>query len=93
MSEVRLDHSFSGWDGTAVLTDSGGTLRTQISTSESLRELLVYCPDDDFFCLEPVSHVTNAVHGDTPAKRKGWRLLESGETLSGWFELTVRKLV
>ena len=92
MRDIRLDHSFSGWDGTAVITDPDRWLETRLSASENLRELVVYSPAQDFFCLEPVSHVTNAVHGDSAAKRTGWQTIAPGEILSGWFELSVKEL-
>lgn len=92
MREVRVDHSFSEWDGWASIIDPDRKVEICLTASDSLRELVIYSPEDDFFCLEPVGHVTNAVHGDSPAKRKGWQILAPGETISGWFDLVVREI-
>ncbi len=50
---------------------------------------MVYTPvDKDFFCVEPVSHVGNAIHNAEPASQ-GLRRLEPGQSLDAWVKLEV----
>jgi len=56
---VALDHCFTGWDGTVRLQGAGLSL-----TIEADAPLLqVYTPEgQDFFCVEPVSHMPDAIN-------------------------------
>lgn len=92
MAAVRLDHSFSGWDGKADLIWPSRRLGLALDASETLRELVIYSPEDDFFCIEPVSHLTNAALSTNVALQRGWRMLQPGEEIAGRLVLTPRLL-
>ena len=92
MAEMRVDHSYSGWDGIARLTYSQSALELTMQCDEVLRELVIYSPDDDYFCIEPVSHVTNAMFAKTSNARRGWRELQPGERMMGSFQLRANRL-
>lgn len=80
---LRLDHCFDGWSGTAWVSDARQRLRLRAST----RRLVVYTPPDQpFFCVEPVSHVNNAVQSADPLAQ-GLVDLAPGQTLGAWMEL------
>jgi aldose 1-epimerase len=50
---------------------------------------VIYTPRDvDRFCVEPVSHVNNALGSDDPIAL-GMRSLASGETTEAWMELEI----
>ena len=52
---------------------------------------VVYTPPGrDFFCVEPVSHVNNAVRSDDPLGQ-GLIALGSGETAQAWMQLDVAR--
>jgi aldose 1-epimerase len=73
---AALDNCFEGWTGTATLTWPDRTLT--IEASEIFRHVVVYTPPgQDFFCVEPVSHMNDAINRD------GMRVLTPGETLRG----------
>jgi aldose 1-epimerase len=80
--ESRLDNCFTGWDGTADIQAGPASLR--IEASAAFRQLQVFTPSwADFFCVEPVSHVPDAVNRlDLPADQ-AMHVLDPGETLSG----------
>jgi aldose 1-epimerase len=82
VAESRLDHCFTGWDGTADIHAGSASLR--IEASEAFRHLQVFTPSwADFFCVEPVSHVPDAVNRpDLPADQ-AMHILEPGATLAG----------
>ncbi len=91
MKDIRLDHSFSGWDGVAVLDVPNQGLKIHLAASETLRELVIYSPEDEYFCIEPVSHLTNAIHATSKVRASGWRILEAGESLEGTLSLSVEE--
>ena len=92
VGDTRLDHSFSGWDGTAHIRWPVRNLSVELTASGTLREAVIYVPDDDYFCVEPVSHLTDAMFAKDPAKQRGWRVLAPGQTLSGSMTLSASTL-
>ena len=63
---LDLDNCFDGWSGPARIRDEKLSLRL----TSSLTHAVVYTPPGrDFFCVEPVSHVNNAVRSDDPSAR------------------------
>ncbi len=86
--EVRhldFDHCFEGWRGAARVRDEALSL----AVSSSLSYLVVYTPPaGDYFCVEPVSHVSNAVHMADPAAH-GLAAVGAAETLEAWMKIEV----
>jgi aldose 1-epimerase len=83
-STLQLDHCFDGWSGEAWVSDAQQRLHLHAST----RHLVVFTPPGAaHFCVEPVSHVNNAVQSADPLAQ-GLVALAPGETLSAWFELS-----
>ena len=63
--------------------------RFSLQLTSSLDRLVVYTPQDkDFFCVEPVSHVSNAIHMADPLAH-GLRSVAPGESTSAWMQLDV----
>jgi aldose 1-epimerase len=61
VDRVALDNVFTGWDGRAVVRWPERRLRLTIRATPVLGCLVVYTPPGErFFCLEPVSQVTDA---------------------------------
>lgn len=76
VGSAALDNCFEGWSGAATLAWPDRTLT--IEASEIFRHLVVYTPlGQDFFCVEPVSHMNNAINRDA------MHVLAPGETLRG----------
>jgi aldose 1-epimerase len=88
VADSRLDNCFTGWDGIARIAAGPASLR--IEASEAFRQLQVFTPSwADFFCVEPVSHVPDAINRpDLPADQ-AMHVLAPNETISG----TVRFLL
>ncbi len=66
LSQQTLDHVFTGWNGTALLTwpASGEAPARQISLQSSCPYLVVWAPDgEDYFCVEGVSNLPDAFNG------------------------------
>ena len=62
-----VDHCHPGWDGTAQIDWPDGT-GVRLLSGAPLRYLHIYAaPERDFFCVEPVSHVPNAINAIDPA--------------------------
>ncbi|HEX6723373.1 MAG TPA: aldose 1-epimerase, partial [Burkholderiaceae bacterium] len=85
---LDLDNCFDGWSGPARIRDEKLSLRL----TSSLTHAVVYAPPQhDFFCVEPVSHVNNAIRSDDPLGQ-GLIALGSGETAQAWMQLDVARV-
>jgi aldose 1-epimerase len=88
VAHLDFDHGFEGWKGPARIRDEKFSLQLR----SSLPYLVVYTPQDkDYFCVEPVSHVGNAIHMADPAAH-GLRTLQPGETFEATMTLDVAVL-
>ena len=73
-----LDHCFTDWRGMARLP------RLLIEADNVFHNLQVYTPAGaDLFCVEPVSHVPNAINRGTLPETQAMTMLAHGQTLSG----------
>ncbi|MEO8836308.1 MAG: aldose 1-epimerase [Caldimonas sp.] len=64
LSHLDFDNCFEGWRGPARIRDE----RFSLQLASSLPYLVVYTPPErEYFCVEPVSHVNNAIHMGDPA--------------------------
>ncbi|NYZ12168.1 aldose 1-epimerase [Azospirillum sp. RWY-5-1] len=92
MDGVVIDNGFPGWDGTAVVSWPDRGLALTMRADPLFRHLIVYAPPGgDFMCVEPVSHMTDAVNRrDVPDS--GFTVLAPGERLAGSVRLSVRPL-
>jgi aldose 1-epimerase len=60
-----------------------------LELTSNLTHLVVYTPAAKaYFCVEPVSHVSNAIHMRDPAAH-GLRTLQPGESFEAWMALGV----
>lgn len=64
VADLALDNVFTGWTGEAVVTWPERAARLRLSATQPLLSfLVVYTPPGrDFFCVEPASHVTDAIN-------------------------------
>lgn len=90
---LAVDNCYDGWNGTAQLRDEA----LHVSISSGLRRLVVYTNDTkDFVCVEPVSHVNNALNMLTQpgmsAEQLGVRILQPGESMSADMCITVEQV-
>jgi aldose 1-epimerase len=85
VSHLSFDHCFEGWRGAARIRDERFSMRL----TSSLPYLVVFTPDTKpYYCVEPVSHVSNAIHMTEPASH-GLRSVASDETLGAWMKLEI----
>jgi len=88
--EVRhldYDHCFEGWKGAASLRDE----KLALKITSSLPYLVVFTPPTrDIFCVEPVSHVSNAIQMADPVAH-GLVGLPAGDTMEAWMTIEVTK--
>lgn len=85
VAHMDYDHVFDGWQGSARIRDERLVLRL----TSSLDRLVVYTPPaKDYFCVEPVSHVSNAIHMAEPLAH-GLRAVEPGQAFEAWMQIEV----
>ena len=88
VAHMNFDHCFEGWRGPARIRDE----KFSLQLSSSLPYLVVFTPQDrDYFCVEPVSHVSNAIHMADPAAH-GLVSVPPGETFEAWMQIDVSAL-
>ena len=88
--EKLVDHCHTGWPGVAEILLPQEGLRLALTASRALRWLHIYSPPGkDFFCVEPVSQMPNAVNRSAPPALTGQKLLGPGERLEARVTLSV----
>lgn len=89
-SAVDLDNCFTEWGGHIRLDYPGERYRIDISASEAFSNLVIFCPRDrELLCLEPVSHVNDALHLAELHQLQRMDVLGRGESLVGRVVLDV----
>ncbi len=85
VAHLAFDNCFEGWKGPARIRDE----KVNLKLTSSLPYLVVYTPElKDIYCVEPVSHVSNALHMADPAAH-GLRNLAAGATFDAWMRLDI----
>lgn len=85
VAALNLDHCFDGWPGEAEVLDPH--FRLQIASS--CRRLVVFTPPRlPHFCVEPVSHVNNALQAADPLAQ-GVVALAPGDSTEAWWRLQI----
>lgn len=88
VAQFDFDHCFEGWTGSARILDDD----FELVLSSSLPYVVVFTPRDrGYFCIEPVSHVNNAIQLPDPLAN-GLRCLASGQTTSAWMKIETKPL-
>jgi len=88
---TELDHDFTGGEVNAVMHWPNAGIRLSITADPIFRHVVVFVPPGrDYLCVEPVTHVANAVNmlaaGD---QNTGLQILEPGAKLSGAMRFSV----
>ncbi|MCZ4279808.1 aldose 1-epimerase [Kiloniella laminariae] len=98
---LRCDNLFEPWDGQARITWPALKLQLDLSASADLDRLVVYAPrNKGYFCVEPVSHITDAFNLSAaapekpamPPKDSGMKILAPGESWSVWMAFSPKEL-
>lgn len=83
-----LDNCFSQWSQRCVLEQERHTVTL---SSHNLPCLHCYVPDEDCFCIEPVSHFPNAINMHHPLLEENMTTVRPQETISASFTLLCEK--
>jgi len=85
LAHLDFDHCFEGWRGPARIRDE----RFSLQLVSELAYLVVYTPPGrDYYCVEPVSHVSNAIHMAEPVAH-GLVALRPGATIEAAMRLEI----
>ena len=90
LTPLDLDHDFPRSDGTITMQWPETGLRLSIHAERVFGHVVVFVPPGrDFVCVEPVSHLANAINMTAhDPKDTGLRVLGPGETLKGSIRFT-----
>lgn len=88
LPETSQNNVYEGWDGRCAIRWPSKGLALDLQADPVFTELMLYAPQDDtsFFCLEPMTHLPNALN---MAGQPGIQVLAPGETLSGTMTMTI----
>jgi aldose 1-epimerase len=85
VAHLAFDHCFEGWRGPARIRDEKLSMRL----TSSLPYLVVFTPETKpYYCVEPVSHVSNAIHMADPVAH-GLASVAPGERLEAQMTLEI----
>lgn len=85
IAHLDFDNCFEGWAGPARIRDE----KMALQLTSSMQRLVVYTPrEKDYFCVEPVSHVSNAIHMADPLAQ-GLQSVAPDETVQAWMQLDI----
>ena len=88
VSELDLDHPFQARYASARMCWPSNGYAIEMTGSSTLGHLVVFTPPrEQFFCVEPVSHVPNAHNMDAPGELTGLTELQPGETMTAEIDL------
>lgn len=82
LRDLALNNAYAGWQGSARIRWPDSGLVVEMLADPVFDTLMAYAPADDrsFFCLEPMSHLPDALTKFGP---EGMQVLAPGELLSG----------
>ncbi len=85
LAPLDLDHDFTGGNGKVMMHWPETGLSLMIETDKIFRHVVIYVPPGrDYVCVEPVTHVANAVNLAAAGRTDtGLETLDPGETLQG----------
>ncbi|KLN59785.1 hypothetical protein WH96_15465 [Kiloniella spongiae] len=90
---LECDNQFELWDGNAQIHWPEDNVTVELSASSNLNRLVVYVPKgEDFFCVEPTSHITDALNPTSKGmslENTGIHILGPQETYKGWMTFKV----
>ena len=94
VSGARVDNCFTGLQGNSLggarITQDGVPYAINITHDPALEFAVIYtAADDDSFCYEPVSHMSNALNWHDGLAGTGLRHLAPNATFSVWMRFTL----
>ncbi|NQZ24615.1 MAG: aldose 1-epimerase [Colwellia sp.] len=92
IAQHSLDNALVGFKQQAKIAWPEWGMAANISTSSHCKFLVVYSPKEkDFFCVEPVTHCTDAINlFNSGRKDTGLQHLAPGEEFSMWMKVAPR---
>jgi aldose 1-epimerase len=85
---LAVDHCYAGWNGRARIAWEGRPFSLDIVSD--MRVAIVYVPrDGDYFCFEPVPHITNALN--LPGSELAMPMIGAGESFGSMIRLSAVK--
>jgi aldose 1-epimerase len=85
VAQMDYDNVFEGWDGVALAGDGHFSVRL---TSDQPYLIVFARPEREHFCVEPVSHLNNAIQQADPLAH-GLRAVAPGQAIEGWMHLEI----
>ncbi len=94
INENELDNALINFQQQAIITWPEWGIKADVSSSTNCNFLVVYSPkNEDFFCIEPVTHCTDAINMKAQGhKSTGAKSLKPDETVEMSMQINVSEL-
>lgn len=87
---LDLDNCYTARNASAVIEWPERNLGIRLLSVAEFEYLTVYTPPgEDYFCVEPVSHIPDAINSKLKREDTGFQILRPGETLEGHLAISV----
>lgn len=87
---LSVDNCFVGFDGKAFISTNKEDPDLLIDADKGLTHAVLYVPaNEDFFCFEPVNHMSNALGGQHKPGTSPMPALHAGETTTASLSITI----
>jgi len=89
-----LDNVFTGFTGKATISWPEWQVKANVTTSSNCKFMVVYSPEgEDYFCLEPVTHCTDAINmANKGLNNTGIHYLNPQETMTVSMQISVEAI-
>ena len=88
--DLALDNAFTATSAGTQMRWATGSRRVSLQATDNLGHLIIYTPaEENFFCVEPVSHAPNSLNSALPANVTGAKVLSSNQTMTAHIKLTL----
>ena len=93
VTNTQIDECYAGWGGAATVDWPSVGRRLTLETGPPFDHIQLYTPPlRDFFGLEPVSNMPDAVNRMEQVSDNGLRILAPGETLAGSIRMSISRV-
>lgn len=84
VNDMQMDNCFTGWNGECTLSWAEFNTELTLKADKIFGNLVVYIPEgQDFYCLEPVSNINDAVNNSLSLSNTGLVYLKPSESMDG----------
>jgi len=88
--DLALDNAFTATSAGTQMRWGRCSRTISLQATDNLGHLIIYTPtEEDFFCVEPVSHAPNSLNSALPSSVTGAKVLSTNQTMTARIKLSL----